>query len=303
MTTRKTLKESVGDEKFGGMVERLKNTKFLTEIKRMLKEAKLDYDDVTAVNTIYEQILISCEPNLTDELALKVLTDKEVEIFEVSLAATATALGSGGAGKYTNAGPTNIEVPITCSRDYGLNPTWTRQFIERASWDAMSWAIQESGKAITKERMDFMIDIYLVDFGQKVTGEHDHLDYDDFVDAIGEAEVHDSHPDTLLCSPRDYTNLLKDEQFTSLIYAGDDSTMRTGIVKTTLGVTVVRTSRMPEYMALLLEKQKAGALVIRRDVTVEPYERPEDDEYGFVEHNRYGFDSLMPCAITLISNC
>lgn len=300
---KKTLKESIGDEQFNGMVERLKNTKFLSEVKRMLKESKLDYSDVSAVEKIYEQILISCEPALTDELAFIIDTDKEVEIFEISLAADATALGSGGAGKYTNAGATNIEVPITCSRDYGLNPTWTRQFLERVSWAVMEWAVQEAGKAIIKERMDFMISTYLTDFGQKVDGEHDHLDYDDFIAAISAAEGADGHPDVLLCNPIDYWNLMKDEEMTSSLYAGSDEVMRSGVAKTTFGITIIRSTRCPEYMALLLEKKKAGALAKRRDVTVEPYERPEDDEYGFVEHNRYGFDSLMECAITLISDC
>lgn len=298
--TRKTLQESVGDEKFNAMVARLQNTKFLGEVKRMLKEAKLDYTDVTAVNKIYEQIIISCEPYLTDEIAFKLETDKETEIFEISSAATASALT---AGAYTNAGATNSEVSISTVRDYGLNPTWTRQFLERASWAVMEWQISEVAKAITKERLDYMIAVYLVDFGQSISGEHDHLDFDDFSAGMAAAEGADSHPDVLLCHPADYWNLLKDTEMISALYAGSDDVMRTGIAKTTWGVTIVRTSRMPEYMALLLEKKKAGALVIRRDTTVEPYERPEIDEYGFVEHNRYGFDSLMGCAITLISDC
>jgi hypothetical protein len=209
----------------------------------------------------------------------------------------------GGCEYFPDTGATSTPITIPTTRIKGVNPCWKREYLEDAVWAVMEWQTREAGKAIELEMMDFIIATYLTDFGQSITGDHDHLDFEDFTDALAEAEGADSHPDTLLCHPKDYANLLKDPEFVSSLYVGDDSVMRSGIVKTTFGITVIRSSRMPEYMALLLEHEKAGALVLRRDVTVEPYERPECNKYGFVASVRYGFDSLSECAITLISDC
>lgn len=295
---RKTLKEAKGDG-YEAFVEASKKYKVIIAAEKALKEAKLDAADISAVSKIYDEVMATCEPFLTRELALIIETDKEAEIFEVNVAATAGELT---AGAYVTTGADTAERTVTVNRDYGVNPNWTRQYLERATWEVMAWQVRETTKSLELELMDYMIGIYLVNFGQSVAGEHDWLDWDDIVDAVAEAEDADSHPDVLLCSPRDYANLLKDDQFISSLYVGDDSTMRSGKVKTTLGMTVIRSSRMPDHMALLLEKEKAGALCVRRSVTVEPYERPEIDEYGFVISHRYGFDYLSQCAVTLISD-
>lgn len=298
---KKTLKESIGETEFEALKAREMNFKACQVIKKLLKaEAKLDTADITATSNIYDQIILGCDPFLTRDLCRVVEVVEETTIFEVNARAVAGPLAG---GVYPTTGADTTEVPITADRDYGVNAIWTRQYLERAAnFAVMSWQTIECGKAIETELMDFIIATYIADNGQHVDGEHDWLDWDDVILGFTAALNADSKPDVCLCSPSDYANLFNDQEFVSSLYTTDNDPMRTGKVKSTLGMEFIRSSRMPDHLALLIEKNKAGALCIRRDITVEPYERPEEDEYGFVVSHRYGFDSLNACAITLISD-
>ena len=309
MTKKKTLKEALiekGGENYYVEKERETVTNpFFMAVKRGLKEC-LEVTDITPLGVVYEQVLVGCEPNILNELATIIHTDKETLKFELNVPAVADDIETDGeCHEYTGTQAETTEIDVPVDREKGVSPCWRRKYLEAAVWEVMQWQVREAGTAILTEQMDYMIATYILaatNATNVLTGDGDGLEFDEFAEAIGAMEALDGHPDTCLVNPADYAKLLTDEKFTNTLYAGDDATMRSGIVKTTFGVNVIRSSRMPNHMALFLEKAKAGILVIRRDVLVEPWEYPDCDRYGFTASTRYGFKALWECASYLISD-
>ena len=304
-----TIVKTEGQKVWDGIVAKASTNPYFIMVGKNLKKMKgetcLDSGDLTPLGDVYDQILLACEPYLTRKLAMVVTTDKVSEQFNISDIPEFGDMSEDedGCESFPIDNADAFPVTVLANRIKGLTHCHTREYLEDCVWAVEEWQIMQAGKAAETEIMDFILSQYLVDFGQSITGEHDHLDWDDVIDGYAAATGADSIPDTLITSPADYANLFKDQEFINSLITGSTDPIKSGIVQSTLGMTFIRSSRMPEYMALILDSQKAGALVIRRDVKIESYEDPRCNQYGFVASIRYGFDSLSECAITLISDC
>jgi hypothetical protein len=257
----KKLKEAItkeyGEDYWNDMEKRIMQNPFFRVVAKHLKEAKLDATDITALGKVYETVLEGLEPAVTRELALTIETDKKSVQFEINSGATA---GSMSGGEFPSTGATTTEVTVEADRIKGVAPCWTREYLEDAVWEVLAWQVKEATKAIEKEVMDYMLSTYIsscVTNSYVTTGAGDGFSFTDFASLIASLESRDAHPDVVICHPENYAELLKDDKFISSLYAGDDKVMRSGVVKTTFGVTVIRSSRMPKGLVLALEKSDA----------------------------------------------
>lgn len=320
---KRTLKESVeigdklkeatirekGEAFYNARLERMRGNPFFQVVKRGLKKlaeaemTPLDNSDITAYGEVYAAVIEGLSPFLSREIAQVYMTDKPAETFHYS-----DTPATGDVSASTEQGDASEMTPITvtANRERGLTPKWNRSYLEDCSWAVLEQQVKEAGKAIEIDVMDFVISEYIagavaVPFVSSDLGGS--LSWAEFCAAVGAHEAADAHPDVLLVHPTTYGELLALDQFVSSLYVGSDEAMRSGIVKTTFGLTIVRSSRMTEGLGLLIEKARAGALVIRADVSIEPFERPEVNKYGFTARIRYGFDTIVPKATYLLSNC
>lgn len=315
---RKTLKETIGDKAFTELLAKTKGNKFFEAVERSLRKTKgeaiFDNGDITAVGEVYAAVIEGLLPYLSREIAQTYFTEKTSLTFHYN-----KAYVTGDLSGNSETQPTEDKEPITVtpSRERGLSPAWNRSYLEDASWDVMAEEVKMAGEAIEEDVMAFIISEYLA--GAAAVGATAIYDFAGSVTwakvcaAIGEAESNNAHPDVAIVSPVTYADLLALDQFVSSLYAGSDEVMRTGIAKTTFGITFVRSSKMAagnslasgsgHQLGLLVEKAKAGALVIRADTSIEPYELPKTNEYGFTARIRYGFDTIVPKATHLLSNC
>ena len=118
MTKKKTLKEALiekGGENYYVEKERETVTNpFFMAVKRGLKEC-LEVTDITPLGVVYEQVLVGCEPNILNELATIIHTDKETLKFELNVPAVADDIETDGeCHEYTGtqAETTEIDVPV-----------------------------------------------------------------------------------------------------------------------------------------------------------------------------------------------
>lgn len=316
----KTLKESKTPEQISEMVFKAKNSRFFRKaLEKRLKEAVLDGsgycdgDDDCAVGEVYNEVILGCEPYLTREIARVFITDKPEFTIPLNTTGEAEDLTCNqdtgdtyGIGVET----TTCEL-VKLNLEPGKRALWTRSYLEDASWDVMARQTRGVGRAIEEYIMDLIIAQYLWHVqaaGGKSTGQVacytlGAITWAEFTAAVGTMEEADGHPDVLLVAPNLYSQLLALQQFTDASWMGSAETMKSGVVLTTFGMKVIRSSRVPAGIGFLIDSDKAGALVIRRDITVEPIERPELNQYGFVGSARIGFGMQHGCALYMLSGC
>ena len=302
MKTDKKLVETLA-EKMGADPAWLSNSFF----KKFRKEAILGgniSDETPAAATIKEilnQILMGVEGYESLDWVKQYQTDRS--LFDVPIGTYGTATAISG-GEFTNSPKTTANIAFVLNTEYGIESTWTRAHLEDATWDVMSEQNEGAGFAIKKCLVGLCVAPIaaltttlagggIVDLSTTIT-------WAEFLSLLARVDAAGTGPaDSAICSPAIYWQLLALDQFVNSLYAGSDEVMRTGVAKTMLGVTVYRCSEMEADAIFVLNSKKAIALVTRRAITVESFEHPETNEYGFIASTRAKAGVLVPSAIAV----
>lgn len=276
--------------------------------QKCLQEAKLlgnvtddGTADVATTNEILNQILMGLEGHETLEFVKQYTTDKATFSIPIGTYGTATTMSG---GSFTNSPKTTENVDVDIDEEVGIESTWTRSHLEDATWDVLSEQNQGAGYSIKSGLITKCVDLIaaltttlagggIVDLSTEIT-------WAQFRALCKSIDVAKTGPAThAVCSPGLYWDLLGLDQFVNSLYAGSDEVMRTGIAKTTFGMTVIRCSELEADAIFVLNQKKAVGLVTRRNITVEPFEHPDDNEYGFVASTRAKATILVPSAIAV----
>ena len=225
--------------------------------------------------------------------------------------------GTGGtpaaisAGQMTGSPMTVTGSTVAINQENGANVMWTRAYLEDMPYNVMAEQAVDCGNRIqnllvvnalnyvTGAATAGMSAGALVHMTSGSTGPT----FNDFRTLVADVDIGGYGPaDYVICSPRLYWCFLGLEQIASSLYNGGASPITTGVAPTTLGVTIVKVSGMTqggmEYAAAL-NSQKFLAEITRREIKVEPYERPEDNRYGFVASVRKAFSPIWTQALQL----
>lgn len=319
---KRSLKESLGEE-FGITVAKAKATYYFRKaLAQRLKEAVLDGsgycngDDDCCLGEVYNQVILGCEPFLTREVARVFITDKCTLVIPLNTMATAVDMtcNQDTSDAYAIAGETTTCRTIQLNKEPGIRALWTKSYVEDASWAVFERQARGAGRAIEEYILDLIIEEYIfavgvggVSVGQVAcytsTATGPAITWAEFVAAVGYHEGLDGHPNILFVAPDLYAALLALQQFTDASWMGSEETMRSGVILTTFGMKVIRSSRLPDGIGFLIDNDIAGALAIRREITIEPYERPEINQYGFVASARIGFEMMHGCGLVMLSAC
>lgn len=323
----KTLKEAVladprrGQPEWDRLTELAGGQKFF---QKMLMEAKLEgdisdeTDDTDALGIVYDQIIMGVEEHIPLDFARTFRTNKSEIKVPIGTYGVATALTTGA---FTDAPKTQACITMAIDEEWGVKVTWTRAHLEDAAWDVLSEQNQGAGYGIQLALCDLLtVGLEGVAAGSQASGaelahngretpagaDFNGMTWAQFVNLISQLDIADTGPCThVLVRPYDYWALLRNEEFISSLYAGSDEVMRTGIAKTMFGVTVLRVSGLTGSNALgsitnhavAVNASKSIGLAYRRDVTIEPFEHPELNEYGFIASVRACADVLVPASV------
>lgn len=257
--------------------------------------------DVTAMNEILNQILVGVEGYDNIDWVKRYTTDKSlfsVPIGDIGVASTM----SGGAFTDDNCDTSNIDFDL--DEEWGIQTTWTRSHLEDASWDVLAEQTRNAGAAIKRKMIVACITpiaaLTTTLAGGAIQDLATTITWAQFLSLLALVDAAGTGPaDYAVCSPAIYWQLLALDQFINSLYAGTDEVMRSGVAKTMLGVTVVRDSNMEADAIFVLNSKKAIGLVTRRDIRVEPFERPEENKYGFIASIRAKAGVLVPSAIAV----
>jgi len=279
----------------------LKSKYFLNFKEKQIAKEKLygtqSNTDLQSTTEVLAQIVKGYEAyGNVDAWVRPFITDKSVTYIPVSSTGSAVDITT-GSGVFTNQPMTVGYRAVTNSTEIGSNVVWTRGYAEDASFDAFAMQNEDAGIAIKRKVLaDVLTLIQACSTGSgvgsaTVTGFQNWSGsaplFSQILGAISKVDQSGYGPAThMLLNTDQYWLIFDNEKMTSTLYAGND--IKQGTISTTLGVDFVKvdslsgsTANQKDY-AIALNKDKAVALVTRRGLTVEPYERPETNSYGFV---------------------
>ena len=211
--------------------------------------------------------------------------------------------------RYGAIGSYKAEAPIFKSkltyRPMDIRKIWTlplatEESIKDGDWDVLEWEIKKAGacieNTINRDMLSQLIDnaTYTV---QDATGETSH-----FVEAYSQiASTKKMTPDIAILHPKYYAALLKDglQHFPTL--PGPKIRVLNEDTKGSHGGTKAwGYTDSNDVGGVIFSSSKAGAIVIKEDITVEGYSNPLNDLRGALVYARYGTTYLNPNAIGII---
>lgn len=217
------------------------------------------------------------------------------------------------AGAFTTGSSLVTGSTVLLNQERGQKVTWTRSYLEDAGYDVMSEQSRVTGQLIKADKVQLGINVLT---GSNVatypcytgaagvytsTLTAGAITMAEFNNALYKAEARGfGKVDTVLVSTNLYYQLLNLEDFTSALYNGGADVMGSGVLKTTFGVDIIKTDNLQTTWVtgstngnsktdwlIALNRNKVLALVERRGVTIEPYSRPETNDYGYIASARY----------------
>jgi len=265
-------------------------------LEKKLKEAKATGSDIDSQPDLSSEIW---EPGYPQLRALGVV--KEVPEGSTSLIIPVpgklTPGTSFGTSDVTFVGMTYNT--ITLGNPVGVNLGWTREYIEDAPWDAVAPQLKEAGRALEQKLFEDIlstIDNAGVSNTFTLSGT---ITWANFVEGISKLAEDDYECDIVICHPSEYAELLQLDQFVNAAYMGSSEPISSGVLRTTLGVTIVSSSVCTDGKMYFIDSDKALAVAQRRDKKAEEYSYPDQNLYGVVVSSRYGIKVILEKAIAI----
>jgi hypothetical protein len=225
----------------------------------------------------------------------------------------------GEAGTYADEIAEGAEIPID-TQDYdnvtflmkkiGVRPLITKELIEDGLFDVIDLEIRKAGarleNKLNRDCLDALVDGCTTNNVDVASG---NLDIDDLVLAVSKVKGQQYKPDTLVLHPVAEGELLGSTNLIHVSLAGTDEALRRGTLLTPIvglkpfvcGVTTATDTNWEKAdgskYALVYDRDNAGAIAMRRDLTIERYDDPIRDLVGMSLTMRYDIEVLAEKAI------
>lgn len=176
--------------------------------------------------------------------------------------------------------------------------SWSRSFIEDFEWPILARQAAERGRSIGELETTRIVNLYKT-VAANVTAKNAStpwaMCWDDIVNMWKYVKNQNRNPTILAIPPNKMADLWKDDKFIHAFYFGSQADVRRGVLGDVyLGMKVISSTLLGTVDAFVIDLEAAAAMLLRRDVTAEPFEDPAADRYGIVASERIGLDLLDP---------
>ena len=173
--------------------------------------------------------------------------------------------------------------------------SWSRSFIEDFEWPILARQAAERGRSIGELETTRIVNLYKT-VSANVTeddGTNHVANWNDVVNMWKYVKGKNRNPVVLAMPPNKIADLWKDDKFIHGFYFGNQADVKRGVLGDVyLGMRVISSTLLGTLDAFAIDLDVAAAMVLRRDVTAEPFEDPAADRYGIVASERIGMKTL-----------
>ena len=203
-------------------------------------------------------------------------------------------------------------VDISVDREYGYDALFSQSYIEDVPFDVIQSAIADATRLLEEQITLDIRNLYegipaanLAGGAEISASTSGTLTWKDIVTAVQKVRAEGWNPNVAIVHPDQVADLFNDEKFINGFYPSSEGTdIERGILGGTyLGVKIVETDIFTSTKCHVLDTTKAAVLLMRRDITTQPYEIPEKLLSGALCSIRYGLGTLRENAVARITNC
>jgi hypothetical protein len=173
----------------------------------------------------------------------------------------------------------------------------------------MNRQLEELGRSIAQLETEKILALYAgiaagdLATGVELAGGGTAMSWSKVVSLWDAVESEDFHPDTLILHPKQCSQLFTATEFINSQYLPSEQTeLSRGLIGQALTMKIYKSSLAVNGVAYAVDKSVAGVMLIRRDITTEPYEDPKNGIFGVVATERIGYAVLRSKAVARMTN-
>jgi len=196
---------------------------------------------------------------------------------------------------------------INVNKEYGYDALFSQSYLEDVPFNVIERAIKDAAQLVEENLTSDIVALYegisaanLAGGAEISAGTGGTLAWKDLVNAWTAAKKAGHVPDVALLHPDQVADLWNDDKFIHSFYFGDKVDVTRGVLgETYLGFRIVESDLCTATKVHLIDTTKAAALLMRRDLTTQPYE--EKLAQGIITTIRYGLGTLREDAVARIT--
>jgi len=291
-------------EGWEGYMEQAKQSTF---VRRVMKEG-LFSDMAGALGEIHRKVIEAAKPNLIGREMIWVVntTESLVRFFKQKLA-KAYVVGETEPAEV----PERMETQnVECTTEIACKMEFSKSYIEDAPFDALTRAAEEAARAVAKLETDKILALYkgiaagnLATGAEIATNEGASFVWADVVKLWNGVEREDFDPKVLVINTREMEGIMSANQFIQSLYYAPETTIRRGVFELpALGMNIIHSSLVPAVdethnYKFAIDTDFAAVLLVRRDITTQPFENPGKLRSGIIVSERIGLGTLREAAV------
>jgi len=293
---------------FDQQVKRAAGNPWINRFTKLGMKEGLFSDMASALGKIHDVIVEAAKPNLIARQIIDTRTTTEALERFIKAKKSVAYVGAEG-GNVRIAGERYETVDIQTNIIIKDSVSWTRELAEDASWNVMNRQLEELGRAVAEMETAKIIALYeaitATDLAgaAEIAGGAAVLSWSKVVEMWDAVEGEDFEADTMFMHSKQCSQLFTATEFINSQYIPSAGTrLSRGEIGQALTMNVLKSSKCTNGKVHGVSKYPAGVLLIRRDITTDPWEDPRRGEFGVIAHERVGYGILRSKAVARGTN-
>jgi hypothetical protein len=265
-------------------------------------------DMAAALGKIHDVVVDAAKPNLIARQIIDVRTTEEaLERFIKAKKSVAYIGTEGGIVRLSGERYETVDLQTNVFIKDGVE--WTREFAEDAKWNVMNRQLEELGRSVAQLETEKIWALYNaiaagdLAGGAVIAGAGAILSWSKIVEMWDAVEGVDFEADTMFMNPKQMSQLFTATEFINSQYLPASGLQASrGLVGQALTMNLFKSGLCTNGVVHAVSKYPAGVMLIRRDITTEPWEDPREGKFGIVAHERIGYGILRSTAVSRGTN-
>lgn len=305
MTQRNVLKEAIlrdpeqGEPYWNSLVEKAKENPFTNRYLQLgLKEGVLS-DMAGAIGRLHDVVVDAARPAIIGREIIWVLPTTEA-LVKFPRAKLGKAKRTAELSQTWIYPEKKDFVTITADIEVRAGAEWSKRYVEDANWNVMERQVAELGRAVGQLETERIIALYNGIAAADLAGgavqspeAAGTFAWNDLVTLWNVVKDEDFSASVVMLHPDQVADLWKDDKFIHSFYFGEQVDVARGVLgESYMGMTIVSSTLLTSGTVYAIDTSVATTMILRRDITTEPFENPREDRYGVVASERIGLGVL-----------
>jgi HK97 family phage major capsid protein len=265
-------------------------------------------DMASALGRMHDTMVDAAWPELIGRNIITVMpTTEAMERFPLDAGAVGYRYAEGAVTRLSSKKPSTVDIYTNQLAE--SSDEWSREYLEDATWNVMSKAVDNVGRALGQNETEVILALYAavqaadLATGAELAGGGLVASWASLLSLHEAVRREHWRPNVLAVNEMQLHQLLNDDKFVKSVYLPSSETdIAQGTIGSVLGMTVQSSTLVPNGTMYAIDTRVAAVMLLRRDVTVEDWEDVQTGKYGVRGTTRFGAGILRSKAIARMTN-